>query len=225
MAPRPLHQRRDRKAAARRRLRPRGVVGKAGARGVTLIEIMAVITIIGLFVALSAPGMSGILQDRHAARAADEVANVFRIARSRAAATGTAHFIQINASGNNATIELRTALTNVGGPMASCRTPAWTDADSRVLRRVELAGGTFNGKNISLTPAEATGALTPTPVVSEYCYTPGGMPWWRTGGVWTRPSGAGVAQFTVTRKQGEKLAGLVRTVRVSASGLPSIEAQ
>lgn len=199
---------------------------RADARGVTLIELLAVVTIIGIFVALAMPGMGGIMQDRKAGHAADEIANMFRIARSRAAATGAAHFIRAVAGGTTSSFELRSTVVTVGGPVSSCVTPSWTDADSRVLKKVDLGGATgpFAGNDIVVKPAEASGSTPATGIVSEYCFTPGGMPWWRDAGVWRRPRGAEVARFSVYRKDGYTYAGLIRTVRISPAGLPSIEA-
>jgi prepilin-type N-terminal cleavage/methylation domain-containing protein len=201
---------------------------RGGARGVTLIELLAVVTIIGLFVALAMPGMSGILQDRQAAHAADEIANLFRVARTRAAATGAAHYIRASAGGTTTTFQMRATRVVVGGPASSCMAPSWTDADTILLKQIDLGmtlTGPFGGKEIIVTPAAASGGTPATPVVSEYCFTPGGMPWWRNGGVWARPQGANVARFSVYRQSGSVAMGLIRTVRISPAGLPSIEAE
>ncbi len=190
----------------------------------TLLELMAVVTIIGIFVALAVPGMGGIMKDRHAARAADELANMFRIARARAAATGVAHMVVIDANGTGARFELRAALSGVGGPVASCSATTWGASDSRQLKLIDLAGGSFAGKDITVKPADAIGGTTATPIVSEFCYTPGGTPWLRSGSLWVRPPASAVARWSVYRKEGSVFAGLTRIVRVTPSGLPAIEA-
>lgn len=186
---------------------------------------MAVVTIIGIFVALAVPAMGGIIQDRHAARAADELANMFRIGRSRAAATGAAHFIRVNASGTDAQIELRTALTGIGGPVASCSATTWGASDSRQLKIVDLASGSFAGKDITLKPADPISGIGVTPGVADFCYTPGGTSWVRPGATWIHPPAATVARWAIYRKEGYAYAGLKRVVRVTPSGLPAIEAE
>jgi type II secretory pathway pseudopilin PulG len=192
---------------------------------VTLIELMAVIVIIGLFVALGFPAMGGVLEDRHAARAAEDIANIFRIARSRAAATGAAHRVSVNAASATAgTLTLRTALTNVGGPTSSCVTPFWTDADSRLLQTIDLSAtgsGSLAGRGIQITPLAGVSATV------DYCFSPGGTSWFRTGGgLWARPTGGQIAGWIISRKDdsGTTTLGLQRRIRVLPSGIPSIEA-
>lgn len=188
----------------------------------TLLELMAVVTIIGVAVALAVPAMGGILEDRHAARAADELANMFRIARSRAAATGAAHYVKVDAKGAAATMELRSALTGIaGGPVSSCSGSTWGATDSRTLKRIDVSAGSFTGKDIGLLPAEALGGSGVTPTIAEFCFTPGGTPWVRTGALWNRPAAAAVARWKMKRSTG----GMIRTIRVTPSGLPSIEAE
>lgn len=200
--------------------RPARPAKRSHARGVTLLELMAVVTIIGIFVALAMPAMGGILEDRHAARAADELANMFRIGRSRAAATGAAHYIRINAAGTTGTMELRSTRTGaVGGPVSTCSGSTWGATDSQQLKLIDLSAGTFAGKTITFKPTAPAGG-TAVLAISEYCFTPGGTPWVRSGSVWTRPKASEVSQWEIARSAG----GLTRTIRVSPSGLPSIEA-
>lgn len=192
------------------------------------MELLAVVTIIGIFVALGLPTMGGVMQDRHASRAAEEIANLFRIARSRAAATGAAHRVLANTGTPAAgTFELRTALTVVGGPTSSCVTPMWTDTDSRVLNLLEFgptAAGSFGGRGIEIKAIADSGGTAPT--LGETCFTPGGMTWVRlSGGAWKRPPGYQATGWQIYRTSLGAITGLVRSVRVSPTGLISIEAK
>lgn len=191
----------------------------------TLIEVMAVVAIIGIFVALGFPTMGAVLEDRHTGRGAEEVANLFRIARSRAAATGASHRISANASSTvNAVFELRTALVNVGGPTSSCISPLWTDTDSRVLQTVDMSKtgtGNLARRDIHVDPMSGVSSTL------EFCFTPGGISWIRNaGGLWQRPTGSQVTGWTIYRQDSAGvLLGMQRLVRIMPSGLPSIEAK
>lgn len=191
----------------------------------TLLELMAVVTIIGIFVALGFPAMGGVLEDRQTARGAEEITNMFRIARSRAAATGAAHRVFANVgTASAAFFELRTALVGVGGPSSSCISPLWTNTDSRRLQAVDFAPtgtGSLAGRDIQVIP------LSGVSTTLEFCFTPGGNTWVRdSGALWRRPVGSQITGWTVQRadKSGA-IMGLQRTIRIMPSGLPSIEAK
>ncbi len=183
---------------------------------------MAVVTIIGVFVALAMPGMAGIMGDRHAARAADDVSAMFRIARSRAIATGAAHVVQVTDSGSSSKFVLRTTFQATNGPLASCLSPRWDASDSLVLQSIDFAGatGSYGGRDIRVT-ADGT-----TPKIGDYCFTPGGTSWWRNNGTtWMRPRGVEIARWQIARRDATNRAlGLQRTLRLAPNGTPAIEA-
>ncbi len=202
----------------------------ARTRGVTLMELMAVIVMIGIFMVLAGPTLGGVLEDRHNMRAADEIGGMFRIARNRALATGGAHLVRVTSSGGGLRFELRAAVSLAGGPTPSCSAIAWTAADSRLLSSVDFATGKTNdtvsdwaGKNIRVV-AISDGFGT-TPPARDYCVTPGGNAYWNSTGTWTRPVGSDTGRYLIQRLNtvGGPI-GIQRVVRVSPGGIPQIEA-
>lgn len=197
-------------------------------RGVTLIEVLVVVAIIGIFVALATPGMGGILADRHAARAADDIGNLFRVARSRAAATGAAHLVRATASGSgNSKFELRVGrLPSAILGITSCPEGAWNASDSLVLQSIDFGGSTGDYAGRSIVVAPFGDAAATTPADQDYCFTPGGAVWWRDAAGWTRAGGRQVGRYRITRLDGAgKTVGIERIVRLTPGGAPQIEAR
>jgi prepilin-type N-terminal cleavage/methylation domain-containing protein len=198
---------------------------------VTLIELMACIVIIGIFVALASPAMSGVLEDRHAMRAADDISGMIRLARTRSSATGAAHLVRATTSGTSMKFELRAAMINAGGlgggPIASCITPTWGPGDSMQVAMLDLSGAnqsySYVGRGIIVRPV--SDSLGTTPASQDFCYTPGGFAWWKTAGVWSRPAGSQISRYEVIRQDSAgAILGIRRVVRVSPLGVPTIEA-
>jgi prepilin-type N-terminal cleavage/methylation domain-containing protein len=205
-------------------------VRRVAERGVTLIELMACIVIIGIFVALASPAMSGVLQDRHAMRAAEDISGMIRLARTRSSATGAAHMVRVTAAGATMKFELRAAMNGggtLGGPISSCITPTWTAADSVQIAMLDFTGAnrsySYLGRDIIVRPV--SDALGPTPTSQDFCYTPGGFAWWKVAGAWIRPAGSQMSRYEVVRLDTTgAILGIRRVVRVSPLGVPSIEA-
>lgn len=64
-------------------------VQKASHRGVTLIEMLVGIAVLGIVLATAVPSMSGMLERRRVIAAAGEIASIFAQARSESASLGT----------------------------------------------------------------------------------------------------------------------------------------
>lgn len=196
----------------------------------TLLELMAVIVMIGMFLVLAGPTLGGVLEDRHNMRAADEIAGMFRIARNRALATGGAHVVRVVNGTGGLRFELRAAVSLTGGPTSSCSSMAWTSADSRMLASIDFGTGQTNdtvsdwvGKNIRV--VAISDAYGTTPPSRDYCVTAGGNAWWNSTGTWARPLGSDTGRYLVQRltASGSPI-GIQRVVRVSPSGVPQVEA-
>ncbi len=192
----------------------------------TLIELMAVVVIIGVFAALAAPAIAGQVADRHVTRAAEDISGLFRVARSRSAASGAAHSVCVTHSGSGATatlrLELRAAVdpTNLiwGAPVTSCMSPLWSNADSKLLAAVDLSAGDYANKGIA--------GVQTDPSVDCYCTTPGGTPWYRQNGVWVHPTGWMYAEFQLRRYDLALVQrGATRLVRLGPTGAPRVDVQ
>ena len=186
----------------------------------TLLELMAVVVIIGLFLALAAPGISKTFDDRKAGGLANDVAAIFRLARSRSAATGGAHVVRVTSVSGVAKLELMQAIDpTTQAAVGSCFTPSWTPAgaDIRLLMTIDPAN-TPELKNKKIV------AVATATNVGLFCFTPGGGSWWNTSGIWSRPLAANSLEYEVHRSDSAgAVVGLIRTVRLGTTGVPRID--
>ncbi len=153
--------------------------------GFTLIELMVVVVIIGLFAAMAAPGIAQRI-DAYALRSdAERVANLYRNARLRAMGRGSAVLVRFDGG----KLEIREAVWGAAGtnplgdpiysagcdnlPSPSCTASfatRWDDGDSQnqLLETFDPKNG---GKHI--VTLEAPSAVTPSNKF-DVCFTPMG---------------------------------------------------
>lgn len=188
---------------------------------------MAVVAIIGIFFVLAAPALSRTFDDQRASSTADNIAQMFRVARTRAAFSGGAHAVVATDLGGG---QMRLVLAQAIDPTTksadgSCFSHTWTvtppAADMRVLMTIDpTTDPGLVGKNIYVVPS-ATNQGT-------ICYTPGGAMWVRAAGAstWKRPLLQDHYDYEVHRTDtAGSILGLIRTVRVGTTGVPRVDVQ
>lgn len=193
----------------------------ARAAGVTLLELMAVVAMIGIFLLLATPSLSRTFDDRRAGNIADDIATMFRTARTRSASTGGAHAVIAQQIGTQVRLDLVEAVdATTFQANASCFSPSWTltGADSRVLQTLDpTTDPRVVGKNITIVPLPTN--------LGVFCYTPGGVLWTRavTGSVWKRPLVSDFMDYEVHRTDGAGyIIGLIRDVVIGTTGIPRV---
>jgi type IV fimbrial biogenesis protein FimT len=152
-------------------------IGQGARRGFTLLELMAVVTIIAVFAALAIPTAVVQLRDRRVQEAARRIAGVYREARLRALGRGSAMLVRFNA-GVMTVHEARVGVA-VGGnagcadlPVSSCLNTDWssTSASQRIIDGYQPPS---SGELSDLTVAVTDSADTAVPNL-DICFTPMG---------------------------------------------------
>jgi prepilin-type N-terminal cleavage/methylation domain-containing protein len=161
-------------SAARRAAVPLSHGRKSGARGFTLMEMLAVLAVISVLAAVATPGFVEMIRERRTQREAAMFSDTSRVARARALGRGAAVAVIVDTA-NPPTALIYEHVDAEGLPMPGCRTQG-------VWRMVDRVNGRPNGSALTvISPADDTTPLARATV----CYTPRGRTLWaaNTGNV------------------------------------------
>ncbi|HTV17773.1 MAG TPA: prepilin-type N-terminal cleavage/methylation domain-containing protein [Polyangiaceae bacterium] len=186
-------------------------IGQGPRRGFTLLELIAVVTIIAVTAALAIPTAVIQLRDRRVQEAARRIGTVYREARLRALGRGSAVLVRF--TGGDITVHEARVGVSVGGeagcadlPVSSCLNTNWSSPAAQ--RVVDGYSRPTSGElsNLSVAITDSANAAVPN---LDICFTPMGRGFSRrenTNGPFSPLSDAFVA--TVSRT------GLTRTRQV-----------
>jgi type IV fimbrial biogenesis protein FimT len=210
--------------------------GARAARGFTLIELMIVVVIIAIVAVLAIPSMSRAQVDRRVYTDAGYVAELFRMARTRAVGRGAAVLVDMVSTQSNGggTFKIYEAVgPNPSGnganevPVSTCKSPtvwpgATGTATANYVDGVDLGGAFEKQNNIATQLKDPTGAAVADGAHAYLCFTPGGRVYYKasTPTFDTATPLSGAIQIDVQRFAtafGTPV-GLTRTVWVASTG-------
>lgn len=145
--------------------------GQRATRAFTLLELMAVVTIIAVLAALAIPTAVAQLRDRRVQEAARRIGIVYREARLRALGRGSAVLVRFN-NGDISVREARVGNAQPGCtelPVSSCLNTDWSDPASQ--RVVDGYRPPASGELSDLTVSVRDSAGTAVPNL-DICFTP-----------------------------------------------------
>jgi type IV fimbrial biogenesis protein FimT len=215
------------------------------ARAFTLIELMVVVTIVAIVAVLAIPTMSAAQVDRHVFSDAGYIAELIRVARTRAVGRGSAVLVQLtatNTAGGGRFSMYEAVGPNPTGtgtaevPVSSCKSPTkWpgnggnAGTNYQFVDAVDLSAGYEVQNSIAAQVKDPSGTVISSGSSVYLCFTPGGRVYY----VATTPAFdnvtplGGAIQIDVRRYNGSFATpvGLTRTVWVTSSGSTRIVSQ
>ncbi len=217
--------------AARPSVRRVARPARKGAWGFTLLEAMAVVTIIGVASAAALPSFVERMRERRSGQAAEEIALLYKMARSRALGRGAAQLVaSTTGTGMNVKFQVREAIqqndaaSTVGTcgplPLTTCFND-WSPGATGKNRLVDE----FPKENAAYANIEAKlyrdATTSDAALEGQVCFTPSGRAFFRK-----EAAGAWEPVIQIPRIEVRRLAigaagtyvGLTRTVLLPPSG-------
>jgi prepilin-type N-terminal cleavage/methylation domain-containing protein len=203
----------------RPRLRAALHLGRGAERGFTLVEMLAVIAMIGILTVVASPIFIDMMRDRRINRAAMNIADYYRTARSRALGRGMPVLIRWDANAglkqqsSGVLSILEPVVLDYPSVNTSCVAIDWTDTNvAYTYSQFDVGDGHYERADVSF--IDDTGA---TRAKADVCFSPRGRTYLRTTGVFTELTG--VPTFKVVNSKAAGGTGLVRTVFIPPNGV------
>ncbi len=201
---------------------------RASTRGFTMAEMLTVVAIISVLAASASPIFINMMRDRRVNRAAMQVVEMVRMARTRSIGRNLPILVHWDAGGGTkgrGLLTLSEPIVVNAAAATNCRTTLWADPTKvQEITRFDLAIGSSNAAGTNglyeralikfITNSAAGGAESPT---ADICFSGTGRTYITTAGVQAQLTN--VPMFTITNAAALNGTGQVRTVYVPPNGV------
>ena len=208
---------------------------RASTRAFTLLELMAVVVIVGVLAAIAIPSAGSAIRERRSAAAANYIVQQYRTARARAMGRGSAVLVRYDTG--RVTVREAIAGTNAtaGGcnlvTASSCTLPAGRWDTATQYNQIDdfnpTASSSYDGVAFQFsfytfdpTGTGANATITSNPTLADVCFTPGGRTFARTATGQTAFSElTAAAELRVRMESGSAVIGAERYMYILPNGM------